>query len=844
MRKVITIGIMTGLSWILSIGLPVFALAVYTLTFTVTESEGNSYSSLPMVVGIPNSWYATHGYITSTGLDTRVTDGDTSLPHLVADDKLLFVADVTDNSSKTLEYTSGNTPLTSMPIITGTGGYVITEDNPALEMSDSITYTYSGWIDTSTSETLWYKGLLGLYTNSDGSINAQISDGVDTVTASVSGITTGNMTAQLSITSGGEDSTHTIGATPLWRLVTTDYDEDWYVASESYHIVRTVNEGEYFYHLAVSDQWVTNKYLTVYSALGNTANTWGREEVLSGFTVDPYVFDITSDSDGNITILYCDNDAGYLRSITCDDEGTWGTPQNIYLLQISEYISIDQWEGIAVTDANDNIHLAYGVYNLETYTESIFCVDRISGAWQAPYELSANAGAVSGITCTAENTVIVTWCGADFNSIYIARETNGTTWHTSTSISGSWTTYDVAMNSTITYADNNTGLALACLVGAPTNGRQILYVTSQNDGVTWSSPLYIGEFINILSYLSLVSDCDGFTYLVTCEPGPGDSGANGRKLYYCSDDNFTDPHLTTDSVGASYYQLSFDSGYYPLHDSLSLNKPTFGVAFAVDHAISTPYNIWFWYQSYSGYIPGEGGAESGSITLTVGSVTDTIDGLVPEDNSDNITWGVPSYLNYISIEVDEAEVLRYQPEDMIYGTTLPDLNETQDGIITWGGNPEGIAFSIGPLTPGDPAKLITTGSSSSGLLLSDLTMPPTMYTELDTSKVPGGDVIDEILEQGEVPKALWWFPFVFIGLCIAGLLIYEATTRGRGQSGIQSGIQMGSLLTMCAFIEVGLIGFGLLGIQGVSSLIPLFPAFLFPIAASALTLSTRWTGVG
>jgi hypothetical protein len=40
-----------------------------------------------------------------------------------------------------------------------------------------------------------------------------------------------------------------------------------------------------------------------------------------------------------------------------------------------------------------------------------------------------------------------------------------------------------------------------------------------------------------------------------------------------------------------------------------------------------------------------------------------------------------------------AEVLWYQPDNIISGTTLPDRDSTQDGIITWGSNPVGISNS-------------------------------------------------------------------------------------------------------------------------------------------------------
>jgi len=125
--------------------------------------------------------------------------------------------------------------------------------------------------------------------------------------------------------------------------------------------------------------------------------------------------------------------------------------------------------------------------------------------------------------------------------------------------------------------------------------------------------------------------------------------------------------------------------------------------------------------------------------------------------------------------------------------------------------------------------------SSGELLTSNPDMPNQMYSELDTSKVPFGEVVEAFLLAGGIPSALWWFPFIFLFVGIVGLLSFDATQRSGGQ---------GSLLVMCIVIEMLLIGFGVLGAVGISSIIPLWPAFLFPIAAIALVISTKHTSVG
>jgi hypothetical protein len=219
----------------------------------------------------------------------------------------------------------------------------------------------------------------------------------------------------------------------------------------------------------------------------------------------------------------------------------------------------------------------------------------------------------------------------------------------------------------------------------------------------------------------------------------------------------------------------------------------------------------------------------------------SMSGISVLDSTDNWTWlqnNVMSYADNITISIGGGEVLRYEPVAIISGATLPDRTGTaQDGTIYWGDNPAGVTVTTGEFSNSDPAKLsaFPTTTDNTTIISGPLTAPPTMYTELDTSKIPGGSIIDEILGVSETPKALWWFPFVFIGISIVALLIFEATQKTGGE---------GSLLTMCIVIEAMLVFGGILGVANVTSLLPLWCAFLFPIPASALILSRRHVGWG
>ena len=97
--------------------------------------------------------------------------------------------------------------------------------------------------------------------------------------------------------------------------------------------------------------------------------------------------------------------------------------------------------------------------------------------------------------------------------------------------------------------------------------------------------------------------------------------------------------------------------------------------------------------------------------------------------------------------------------------------------------------------------------------------------------------INSILLAGGIPQALWWFPFIYIGICIVGMLAYEAT-------GPKGAPQAGSLLTMCVVMEISLVLFGVMGTVGVSGMIPLWSAIMFIFPAIALILARKHVGWG
>lgn len=146
MKRVLR-GVILGLL-LVAIAVPV--LAAYWAEITVTESNGTTYTQLALNQTLNVDYLAANGYITSTGLDTRVTDSSYSvLPHMLADDRLLWVSPITGNTDTIFWFVTGQTALSSFPIITGHGGYVTVADDAALELGDVFAIGVIGYIDTS-----------------------------------------------------------------------------------------------------------------------------------------------------------------------------------------------------------------------------------------------------------------------------------------------------------------------------------------------------------------------------------------------------------------------------------------------------------------------------------------------------------------------------------------------------------------------------------------------------------------------------------------------------------------------------------------------------------------------
>jgi len=130
------------------IAVPVLAALSYSAPYTVTENASNSYTMIGVGEDSNNLWMANNGFMNSTANDTRIeTLGGLEKPHLVTDNRTFTAIPVPANSNTNLYYTTGNSELTSMDVITGNGGYITTADHADLELTDNFTIEQNGWTD-------------------------------------------------------------------------------------------------------------------------------------------------------------------------------------------------------------------------------------------------------------------------------------------------------------------------------------------------------------------------------------------------------------------------------------------------------------------------------------------------------------------------------------------------------------------------------------------------------------------------------------------------------------------------------------------------------------------------
>jgi hypothetical protein len=175
------------------------AVTVYAQTYYadvwILETGSTSYTMYAAQSPLNVTNLTTHNYITATGLDTRVQEGTTAVPHMLAADRVLFADAAAANSSQNYQFTTGNSALSNFYVITGHGGSITVTDAAALELGNNFMVEQSGFVDTSAgaSKHLVYKqNAFRVYVSGASTIQATIgNDAAPTVTLTANGIASG-----------------------------------------------------------------------------------------------------------------------------------------------------------------------------------------------------------------------------------------------------------------------------------------------------------------------------------------------------------------------------------------------------------------------------------------------------------------------------------------------------------------------------------------------------------------------------------------------------------------------------------------------------------------------------
>jgi len=209
----------------------VYAVSYY-LSIGVDSDPGTpDYAPLAVAVDINNENLADLGYITDSGLDTRIIYAGAEQKHMVAEEKLAFVApEIKDGLDYSFNYTMGDEALDAFSIIPGYDGYVTISDDAALEFDDNFIFEIKGWVDTtsgSNKNLIFKSSAFKVYISGDGAISAAITGGAS-VTAS--GVTSGEHTVKVTADKtdlkiyidGVEEDSSALGGTPV-----PDNSNDW-----------------------------------------------------------------------------------------------------------------------------------------------------------------------------------------------------------------------------------------------------------------------------------------------------------------------------------------------------------------------------------------------------------------------------------------------------------------------------------------------------------------------------------------------------------------------------------------------------------------------------------------
>jgi hypothetical protein len=131
--------VILSLMVVIGIAVPVMAYT-YSTAIYISENGTGGHGMVAVGFNVNNEWLIDNGFMTATGLNTRiVTPAGSEIPHMVADNTTWFAIPVSELSFTNLLYTFGNSALSAFYMIFGDGSYVTVSDNEVIEMWNGFT---------------------------------------------------------------------------------------------------------------------------------------------------------------------------------------------------------------------------------------------------------------------------------------------------------------------------------------------------------------------------------------------------------------------------------------------------------------------------------------------------------------------------------------------------------------------------------------------------------------------------------------------------------------------------------------------------------------------------------
>lgn len=833
------------------------ALAAYALTITVHETSGNTYQEMAIDTYADIAGQKAVGLITATGLDTRVKDGITELPHMLATDRILFTSDIAPFSTTVFDYTAGNAPLTSFPTIVGNGGYVTTPDHADLELGSTFDITITGYFDTSAAligENIIYKqDSIRVYVQAESVIRAAVLSAGDVEERVVDGaVVTGEHELRVYISG----ATFCLGLDGS-RIAHTHLSQDIVAGDELSTQTSTVYLGYTALHksfYAKGRTWIFwGKDSAVSVSTSADGTTWtAPSTVLSGVTWACWYSDIITDGT-YIYLAYYDigGDKNYFRkgALNIDGSITW--------LAGASQISADSVRSPALAlDTNGDVYCAY-----QYDADDFIYLDKLvtgSATWSsvAGFPKKSGLGPDGHITGACYAYIAPLASGR----MYISIAENGTALqkHGQLWTGSAFAAYDhiswFFIDRIEGYGDTLYGVGMA---SSSSKVWVYTYGAGWDGGTSLSAPASGGSSddhsicvdqstgdVYVVRYV--LTDDKVFYKRFDADSSTWDanwteiSDESGDKIHDVGIDTFQ--YAGGGRVSCSYWTREGGAGDYIIkcafillndtpvpdtaNDYVLMAGNTVPYAGEIDFTINDTQTLLYAPITIVNDAGVDGTVDAGSDTTLDDAVltqaddywngarlviNNTTDGLAPRGETAVITDfdSANDRLIFAALTVALEAGDTYSVD---YGT-LPDRAGTaQNGRITWGSGPGGTTGS-GAVPPPATTPVTDPGLSGGTALVSSApTAPGQMYTEGHTGGLFGlGDLLDPALGVTGTPVEVFWYPIAFLVALVLGFGAYKVTRS----------LLMQSIVSAC--IMAGFVGGGVLG----DGLLPFWTVLIF-----------------